>query len=625
MKDSFSKAFFFAGLFVVISMHTIAQPKLYPIRLHQSVPHTTPNARTQGGGDDPVFVTLPFFDDFSGQVGAPDTNKWQSGEGVFVNNTFGIDVHTAGVATFDGLKENGEPYSLDVLGLTGEADKLTSHCFDFSGYTQANALLLSFYWQAQGLGELPNPEDYLRLEFLNNQGDWIEQWRVNGDTLTDFEYEEFTITDPSYLHAQFQFRFVVFGRLSGGYDTWNLDYVYLNTTANRNVDVPIDFGMTNVSREALHTYTALPKSHFLNHMDSVWNDTVQVGVRSAFAQARNIRRVSLITEVYDSATRVDSTFSAPFGNIQAALDPLASTTLAFENDPTLFTGLTTDSITLKQTFVVDLLTQASDQALTSANDTLISTTIFSDYYAYDDGSAELGYGVNEKFGKIAYQFENYQEDTLRYIDIFLAQLGGRASGSFKIKVWESLDTLTGEDVEIFTSTSLPILYQEGLNTFQRLELEDYIPLPTGTFFIGIEQLSDQNIMIGFDKNQDSGDKIFYNLGTKWFQNKQFQGSLMIRPVFEFPSTVTGLDEDLAMLKQVKVYPNPTQQQVWLSGEVDQAVLYTISGKVILQKEFSNSSSEAKQMNLPQLAEGIYILKVQKGNAVIAQKLMIQNP
>lgn len=429
------------------------------------------------------------------------------------------------------------------------------------------------------------------------------------------------IDDASFLHGKFQFRFTNFGRLSGGYDTWNLDYIYFNTAANRISDIPVDFGFASSVSPRLNTYTSIPARHFLSAIDSVWEDTLTVGIRSAFAQARNFRQVSLETEVY-APDSVAGSFST-FLNSQRSLDPLDTANYIFTHDKTLLSGLDVDSFALSYTFILDLLTQPSDVPITRANDTLKAMTIFSNYYAYDDGSAELGYGVSEKFGKIAYEYENLQEDTLRYVDIFLAQLGGQASGSFKVKVWESLDTLSGDDVELFSTTSYPILYTEGVNTFQRLTLDEYLPLPKGKFYIGIEQLSDQNIMLGFDKNMDSGDKIFYNLGAKWFQNKQFRGSLMLRPVFEFPSTVTGLEEDLAQLKQVIVYPNPSQQFFWLKGEVEQIALYTLSGIKILQETVN--SKDNVRIDLPELSAGLYILKIQKGDAVLTQKVIIQQP
>src|SRR5690606_9637016 len=49
------------------------------------------------------------------------------------------------------------------------------------------------------------------------------------------------------------------------------------------------------------------------------------------------------------------------------------------------------------------------------NDTARSTFVLHDYYAYDDGTAELGVGVNQDRGKIAYQFVLEEPDVLTHI------------------------------------------------------------------------------------------------------------------------------------------------------------------------------------------------------------------
>lgn len=620
MKPTFSRNVLLLIVLFCQTMNLLAQQQLRPIKLHNATAaNLTSNLRTQG--DSAIFVTLPFFDDFANQLGSPDTAKWQDGEGTYINNSFGIDPYTIGVATFDGLQESGEPYSLDALGLTGEADRLTSHCFDLTGFSLSDSLQLTFYWQAQGLGELPNGEDFFKLEFLDSAGTWVNQWQVNGDSLTSFNFQQINIENGVFLHNKFQFRFVNFGRLSGGYDTWNLDYLFFDTKESRSITIPIDFGFTGFAPSRTTTYRSVPAQHLLNNLNDLWVDTLAIDVRSATATAFQIRRAQLLTEIY-APSLVSSTIVEPINNIPVQLFPTEKQASFFLNDINLVNTLSVDSLTIIDTYILDNTSFAGDAAIVRPNDTLEVTSIFADYYAYDDGSAELGYGVNEQFGKIAYQFEALQEDTLRYVDLFLAQLGGQASGSFKLKVWSSIDTVTGEDVELLSTASYPILYTDNINEFQRLQLDEYVPIPKGTFFIGIEQLSDQDMMIGFDKNNDAGDKIFYNLGNKWFQNQQFRGSLMLRPVFEFPSTVVGIAEDIARLKEVVVYPNPTKQEVWIRGEVEHVSIYSLTGKLIHSQEMSKDTD--KRLQLPALENGMYILKLQKGNAVASKKLVIDN-
>src|SRR4030095_13586055 len=82
------------------------------------------------------------------------------------------------------------------------------------------------------------------------------------------KYDEFydtllKVDGNRFFHESFQFRFTNFGRLSGPYDTWNLDYVYLNknrTSGDRYLpDQTIISSLTNLFGD----YRSIPYDHFL--------------------------------------------------------------------------------------------------------------------------------------------------------------------------------------------------------------------------------------------------------------------------------------------------------------------------------------------------------------------------
>jgi hypothetical protein len=76
-------------------------------------------------------LNLPFFEDFSTSSVVPDPSKWTDAS-VFVNNSFGLDPISIGVATLDAIDANGELYSTNNLPVS--SDKLTSLPFDLSQY-----------------------------------------------------------------------------------------------------------------------------------------------------------------------------------------------------------------------------------------------------------------------------------------------------------------------------------------------------------------------------------------------------------------------------------------------------------------------------------------------------------
>ena len=58
----------------------------------------------------------------------------------------------------------------------------------------------------------------------------------------------------------------------------------------------------------------------------------------------------------------------------------------------------------------------------------------------------------------------------------------------------------------------------------------------GTFYVGWEQITNDLLNIGLDKNSISNQYMFYNVGGGWV-NSQFPGSWMIRPVVNFDEPI----------------------------------------------------------------------------------------
>ena len=171
-------------------------------------------------------VALPFLDDFSYNSYFPDNLLWED-SAVFINRSYPINPVTIGVATFDGLDANGMAYDISASTQAQRADSLTSRAIDLSVVDSAYLL---FYYQAEGLGDNPQTEDSLVLEFLTGVDTaglpvWKHIWSIPGQTTQEFQRMEFNIVGANYLHAGFRFRFRNYATLSGNYDHWHIDYV----------------------------------------------------------------------------------------------------------------------------------------------------------------------------------------------------------------------------------------------------------------------------------------------------------------------------------------------------------------------------------------------------------------
>ena len=74
----------------------------------------------------PDTLKLPFFDDFNQYSVWPDANLWTDSS-AFINYNFPINPPTLGVATFDGLDFEGNPYNNSNVNAAGLCDELTSN------------------------------------------------------------------------------------------------------------------------------------------------------------------------------------------------------------------------------------------------------------------------------------------------------------------------------------------------------------------------------------------------------------------------------------------------------------------------------------------------------------------
>jgi hypothetical protein len=93
-----------------------------------------------------------------------------------------------------------------------------------------------------------------------------------------------------------------------------------------------------------------------------------------------------------------------------------------------------------------------------------------------------------------------------------------------------------------------------------------------------------------------------------------------------PTVVTGLGEENGLVETIKVYPNPANRDftiqipsTWKQGGA--VKLADQLGKVVHESSFS-AGSKTKTIATRDLAEGLYILKLESGNEKVNQKVMI---
>lgn len=594
------------ALLIVLSHGAQAQLRLVPLGPTETEAPENSGLRTQ------VSLNLPFFEDFSTTKSlAPNTKNWLPGSGVYINNTLVTNQPSLNVATFDGLNANGTPYNLVNQMTQGFTDTLTSQPVNLGGKVAADSVYVSFYWAAKGLGELPDSSDFLRLEFFSKTQEWVPVWTQLGYNVDTLFHQQFiAIKDPNYLHDAFQFRFRSYGRASGAYDTWHLDYVYLN--AKRSVRQPylFDVAMRAPVSNILKKYTAMPLRQYRVNPQAATADSVRTDIVNHF------NNFNILTSTF---TLTDAQRGTEYlRNVQRSIyvESLKSQALRVKAAP-LNPAAQLDSLYLISKFYITT-TDTIPGVNLKTNDTITTRTALTDYFAYDDGSAEYGVQVNQKLGRVAVQYVLARPDTIGGVRMSMVAFNKDIAGQgFTVQL---LGNKNGRPDQVLAQRSVAVRYAGARDGFIDYAFAAPVAVPD-TFYVGWLQLNDQPVTVGFDRNSMLGrNAIFYNLGTEWAQEGSLKGSVMIRPYLgaRAQGVVTG-NEPAGPINAV-FYPNPARGEVsWKNTSLRGIDIYNAAGNKVESIIPSGGKRSASVEHLP---GGIYIFKATDGKRSFVQKMLI---
>jgi len=275
-----------------------------------------------------------------------------------------------------------------------------------------------------------------------------------------------------------------------------------------------------------------------------------------------------------------------------------------------------------------------DENSIAIGDTVIFNEHFRNYFSYDDGTAEVGYGLTPGGAKLAYRFYLEKIDTIRGVQMFFNKTLGDANHRlFDLCVWDDNNGVPGN--RIFTQENLYPEFTNGLNGFHTYLFPDTNALwvGVGSYFIGWEQATNKFLNIGFDRNTDSHEKIFYNVDGNWV-NSSFDGSLMMRLVVgknllppEEP------EEKVGPVSNLMVQPNPPDAngsiEIVLPSGINpeyHKYLYVRIFDIYGRRVFSAPYLDAKTVNVGWLTHGIYIVNIldEAYSRTYSTKLFIQN-
>ena len=430
--------------------------------------------------------------------------------------------------------------------------------------------------------------------------------------MQEFEKVIQIISAPKYMHNAFQFRFRNYATISGNFDHWHVDYVKVDEFLNSNDTIGLnDVAFVYSANSFLKTYEQMPWSHFKNNEIVEMNDTAAIFLRNNGA---NIN-VDYQYNIFENTTLIAHYPTLGVSRNESVFDYDSIGNFEFKNPPisinsSVFNSLFSDSVSFTVQHIIS--TGSNDY---KRNDTIYYLQEFNSSFAYDDGTAELAYGISSSDAEIAYQFKLNRPDTLRAIEMYFPQMLDSVNHiPFYLTVW---DNNNGQPGSILHQQEVYPKHTEN-GEFHYYYLDSVFQL-IGTFYIGLEQITDDLLNIGLDKNKSANQFMFYNIGSGWV-NSSFPGAWMIRPIVSMDEVILMQDE--INTNTFNLFPNPANQElnIFLSTIDNIISIYNLQGKLVKKSFVSTNNCK---LNITDLSSGMYVVEVKNNKGRNFRKFIIE--
>ncbi len=603
-------------------------------------------------GMDTIPMELPFFDDFREPTVFPSPERWID-RYAFVNSDIPVFPVNRGAVTMDAISDSGQMYPDAVPGpTTFLADHLTSRFIRLDSIftpvpkalSPADSVYLSFWYQPQGRGKPPHISDSLLLQFLikpawdsitptdttHIEAVWQEVWGIEGLSLDTFYLKNnqyfvqvmIPVVDSQFFKKKFRFQFYNFVSLASSAEPswqsncsqWNLDNIYLNIGRANSDTLRPEITFIERPPSMLKHYSAMPYPQYSDNPTNEMADTLGILISNRDLVNHNSSYDYIMStpggaweKEYDGGEYIIKPFYT-FGYV---------TYIPFAHPPVqyLFPISTGDSAL----FAIKHVVRALDGS--NLGDSMIANQVFYNYYAYDDGTPDAGYGLSPAGSMLAYRFKlNKTPDTLRAVQFFFNEtLSGDNVQWFYLTVWNDNNSKPGE---LLYDTLVKPRFADNLNQFVTYHIDPPLRITT-TFYVGWEQTTNDNLNLGFDRYNNHREQIMYNVAGEWITSA-FNGSLMIRPIVG-KSIPLGIPDEKEEPLHLKIYPNPATTgiiHVELPATINNSEgavihLYNLFGQEI-QKGIFNG-----EIDVSGLVPGIYIITLSgRSNQTLATSKLV---
>lgn len=642
---------------LVVLMSIAAYPVFGQLRVvpiapsPEAVASTLP--ATQARTQQVAPLNLPFWDDFSRPYlqAFPDTSLWEVNYTVWVNDGMAIRPLTMYVATFDGLDSAARAFNPNETGVSGYTDSLVSRPIDLTTEAdnpvpenERNTVYLSFYYQLKGHGEAPDPgDDFLDVDFLDENGAWVNVWRIEPDnSLSESMFYPVVVpvSDASFFHAHFRFRIRSYGRRTGPFDTWHVDYVYLNKGRNANDLSFPDRAISTPLGPLFGRYYAIPRRHLLSDEQftpprfAVQNMKNTLATLNFRTEAEFHHTAAGNTTVFHAALKDSTAINITNGILLAKehkvirLDTVPTLTSPLHFPPDADSTLIRFTVTLKTGDNVPVnpggpgdYTPNYEPILFTANDTVRTDYVLSGYYAYDDGVAEYAAELLESGNLAAVAFDlplndTFTQDTLVGFDIYFPPHGVSTNQTIDFTIYH--DDGNGMPGEVWLSVPARRVQPGGRGQFRRFAFLPAILIDEPRFHIGWRAPVEGRAQVGLDRGNDTGDLIHVNTNGTWLPNTSVTGTLMIRPVFGHGEV--GDEVGVEVPPAFSVYPNPSTGRIIIEGPANDVQVLAMTGAGVPCQVSTDRNITVVEIHQP---AGVYILRYRQDSLIRTVKIVIK--
>lgn len=614
-----------------------AQEMLTPLTRMDGIDRSTDRQAQHVASDTIALSSSGLRDNFMYDSHRPDTTMWDGSlnPGIYINRGWATAPINIGVCTFDGLDGNGLPYDTAAsINSSMLCDVLTSRVFDLSAYSPSDSVFLSFWWEAQGKGYAPNTDDSLQLQ-VN-----IPAWNTNGEVWktvwyhlgynpsgydTSFHVAMFYLDSATYYTNGFRFRFRNYASGCGSNDHWHIDEVYFKPYRTSNDTFINDVFFVYNMPSLLRDYHQVPGSHYdPNQMAG----SVNMYIRNNDTVTRN---VTYSYEIYQpgNPTPLHTYSGGADGNL-LPFDSAGYSSYGPHVHPGDAYQYTPFSVPDTGYYIVKHKLKKGTQA-NSPTDSVYYYQRMYNAYAYDDGTAEVGYGLFGAGALLAYRFDMPVgvTDTLTAVQMYflpvldIDQLRYR---NWRLTVWNHSTASNGPGSIIYQQRGeTPFYNPASPNRFITYTIDSGIVVVSGTFYVGWQQEGPDRLYVGMDFENDQKDKIYYNTSGVWYTSV-YSGSLMIRPVFGNPAYDVSSVHESQMNSSITVYPNPASDAINVagleSGQNYSASIVDVSGREVALQTIT---AENASVDVSMLPAGTYIMNLtdENGDRVGVQRIVVQ--